>query len=241
VSLITWPKGDEASIGCTVLLDWDRIRAVHPRVAPVAIVGYATAQALRAHPAVNRRVALWGIRPHRTVRVSFAVDTDAELRIGVVDDADARTPHEFQRALIVAARSARSGTSRLGRATSLLERTPVVIGRPVLRLASLIVAGFGVGAFGVPGAPFGAALISSIDRFDLPAAQVPLIPFMRCAIVCSVGAMRQSPVVRNGVVVAANTIELGVTIDHRVADGAQLAGFLDDFEAACYRRDAPGS
>jgi hypothetical protein len=234
VSLITWPRGQDAQIAASVLLDWDRVTRAHPRITPVAVVGYATARALRAHPALNRRVALWGIRAHRRVRVTFAVAADAELRMAVVDDADTLDPRAFQRALVRAVRSARSGRGWISLATSLIERTPVVVGRPLLRVASLVVAGFGVGAFGVPGAPFGAALISSVDRFGLPAAQVPLIPFTRCAVVCSVGARRPLPIVRDGVVAVVTTVELRVTIDHRVADGAQLAGFLADFEAACY-------
>jgi hypothetical protein len=87
---------------------------------------------------------------------------------------------------------------------------------------------------GVPGAPFGAVLLSSVERFGLPSANVPLVPFTRCAFVCSVGAVTQSLVVRAGAVAVADVVELSVSIDHRICDASQLASFLEAFEAAFY-------
>ena len=88
---------------------------------------------------------------------------------------------------------------------------------------------------GVPGAPFGAVLLSSVERFGLPAANVPLVPFTRCAFVCSVGAITPSLIVREGAAVVADVVELSVSIDHRICDASQLASFLQTFEAAFYK------
>ena len=87
---------------------------------------------------------------------------------------------------------------------------------------------------GVPGAPFGAVLLSSVERFGLPAANVPLVPFTRCAFVCSVGAITPSVIVRDGDMVVADVVELSVSIDHRICDASQLASFLQTFESAFY-------
>jgi 2-oxoacid dehydrogenases acyltransferase (catalytic domain) len=239
VALITWPTAGQAQITCTVHMDWDCASAQHPGVAPVALVGFALAQALRMNPVLNRRVALWKIRNHKTVRVSFAVDAERELRIAVVDRADSFDSRQFQRALITATRIAREGTGPLARAISLSEWLPVSIGRPLLRIASLLVAGFGVRLFGVPGAPFGAALVSSLERFGLPTARVPLIPFTRCTLICSVGSAKLTPVVREGVLAVANMVEVTATIDHRVADATQLAEFLGSVESALYGETLP--
>ena len=95
--------------------------------------------------------------------------------------------------------------------------------------------------FGIPGAPFGAALISSVARFGLPAVDVPFVPFTRCALVCSVGDVAPSVVARDGAAVVVDTVEVRVSYDHRVCDGAQLAGLFEDFLNACYGSDAPGA
>jgi hypothetical protein len=236
VSLVTWPSSHVARITCSVQLQWDQVRLVHANISPLALVGYAFGQALRAHQVVNRRVALWSLRANKTVRLSFAVQSEGDLRIAVVDRADELNPRDFQRALIASVRIARAGTGPLARAISLVEWMPVAIGRPIVRLGSLITAGFGVGLLGVPGAPFGAVLISSVDRFNLPAVSPPFIPFTRCVLVCSVGAMTPTPIVRGGRIEVVDVVEINVTIDHRVADGEQLASFLHSFETACYMR-----
>jgi hypothetical protein len=234
VALTTWSTAEGSRVNATIGLEWDRVRDVHGTLSRLAVVGFAFAQALKVCPVINRRVALWKVLQHKTVRISFAVDADAELRIAVVDEADQLDAREFQRALIKSVRTARAGAGPLAFAISLIERIPIVIGRPIVRIGSLITAGFGMGLIGVPGAPFGAVMISSLERFRVGAVTVPFVPFTRCAMVCSVGALIPKPVVRNGKVEVVNVVDITVTIDHRVADGSHLAEFLEAFEAACY-------
>lgn len=234
VALITWPRASDAKIGCRIALEWDLVKRAHPKVVPVAVVGFALAQALVENPITNRRVALWRIHPHKTVRLSFAIDSGDSLKIAVVDHADTLNSREFQRALRVSVREARRGVGPLARATRLFEHAPVGLGRPVLRLWSLLSAGLGLALFGLPAAPFGAALISSVERFKLPAADAPFIPFTRCALVCSVGAITPSVVARDGFAVVVDVVEVSVTFDHRVSDGSQLAAMLQSFHNACY-------
>lgn len=234
VALINWQRARDAKIGCRISLEWDLVARAHPNVVPVAVVGFALGQALAENPMTNRRVALWRIHPHKTVRLSFAIDAGDSLKIAVVEHADRFNSREFQRALSISVRQARRGVGPLARAASLLERIPVGLGRPALRAWSLLSSGLGIGFFGVPAAPFGAALISSVERFKLPAADVPFIPFTRCALVCSVGAVTPSVIARDGIAVVVDVVEVAVTFDHRVSDGSQLASLLQSFYAACY-------
>jgi pyruvate/2-oxoglutarate dehydrogenase complex dihydrolipoamide acyltransferase (E2) component len=46
--------------------------------------------------------------------------------------------------------------------------------------------------------------------------------------------VKPSIIVREGLAVVANVVELSVTIDHRICDASQLAAFLHDFEDAFY-------
>jgi pyruvate/2-oxoglutarate dehydrogenase complex dihydrolipoamide acyltransferase (E2) component len=234
IALTTWPNGRDAKVHSTLQLEWDRASKAHSRIAPITLVAYAFAQALKQNPMANRRVVLWKIRPHNTVGISFAVDEGDDLRIAVIQRADELNPKQFQHALRIAARDARRGVGPLARCTRIVSYLPVVAGRPLLRIWSLLTAGLGIPMLGVPGAPFGAVLLSSVERFGLPAANVPLVPFTRCAFVCSVGAVTQSLVVRAGAVAVADVVELSVSIDHRICDASQLASFLEAFEAAFY-------
>ena len=234
IALTTWPKGRDAKVHCTIALEWDPAAAMHPRIVPITLIAYAFAQALKQNPAANRRVALWKIRPHKTVSISFAVDDGDDLRIAVLERANELNPKELQHALRLVARDARLGIGPLARCTRLVSYAPVVLGRPLLKIWSLLTAGFGIGMLGVPGAPFGAVLLSSVEKFRLPAANVPLVPFTRCAFVCAVGAVKPAVIVRDGEAVVANVVELSVSIDHRICDASQLAAFLHDFEGAFY-------
>jgi pyruvate/2-oxoglutarate dehydrogenase complex dihydrolipoamide acyltransferase (E2) component len=237
IALTTWPKGRDAKVHCTITLEWDRAAALHPRIVPITLIAHAFAQALKQNPVANRRVALWKIRPHKTVSISFAVDDGDDLRIAVLERADEINPKQLQHALRLVARDARLGIGPLARCTRLVSYVPVVVGRPLLKTWSLLTAGFGIGMLGVPGAPFGAVLLSSVEKFGLPAANVPLVPFTRCAFVCAVGAVKPAVIVREGQAVVANVVELSVSIDHRICDASQLAAFLHDFEAAFYAPD----
>jgi hypothetical protein len=234
IALMTWRNSVEARIGFTIKLEWDRVAPQHLHIAPVAVVGYALAQALRTNPGVNRRVALWGLRNHKTIRLSFAVDAGSTLQIAIVDRAERFSSREFQHELIAATRLARSMSSPVARATQLLEAMPVIIGRPALRLWSFLTAGVGIPMLGVDAAPFGAALISSIDRFGLAAADVPFVPFARCALTCSVGAVSASVISREGAPSVVDTVDVAVSFDHRICDAGQLASLLTSFESACY-------
>ena len=234
IALTTWPNGRDAKVNCTLQLEWDLATATHPRIAPITLVAYAFAQALKQNPKANRRAALWSIRAHKTVSISFAVDEGDDLRIAVIQRADEMDPKQLQHALRIVARDARLGLGPLARCTRLVSYLPVVLGRPLLRIWSFLTAGLGIPMLGVPGAPFGAVLLSSVERFGLPAANVPLVPFTRCAFVCSVGAITPSVVVRDGATVVADVVELSVSIDHRICDASQLASFLQSFESAFY-------
>ncbi len=235
IALTTWPEGRDGKVHCTITLEWDRAAAMHPRIVPITLIAYAFSQALQKNPAANRRVALWKIRPHKTVSISFAVDDGDDLRIAVLQRADEMHPKQLQHALRLVAKDARLGIGPLARCTRLVSYAPVVIGRPLLKIWSLLSAGFGIGMLGVPGAPFGAVLLSSVEKFGLPAANVPLVPFTRCAFVCAVGAVKPFVIIRDGAAVVTNVVELSVSIDHRICDASQLSAFLHDFEDAFYK------
>ena len=233
IALATWPSSTSARIGGHFRIDADALARNHPGIAPVAVIGWAVAAALRSHPDVNRRVVLFAIRSNPTVRISFAVDTDDDLQVAIVDRADELDPRGVQRQLVRGARAVRRGEGPFSRPTALMSAVPVALSRPALRLWSVLTAGLGVPLLGLRSAPFGAALVSSVATFDVVAVDPPFVPFARCPLVLSVGAAHPAAVVRDGAVAVANVIDVSVAADHRICDGGQFASFAHRFVELC--------
>lgn len=76
---------------------------------------------------------------------------------------------------------------------------------------------------GLPPNPFGVAMITNVGMFGLEEAWAPLVPFSRSPIVMTIGRIIETPVVRDGAIVARPIMKIGMTVDHRIIDGF-LAG-----------------
>lgn len=139
----------------------------------------------------------------------------------------------------------RGGTDRHHRRSNALVRLVPTWGmRPVLDLASLLVGGFGVPAFGQPARPLGTAFISNVGTLGLDEAFLAPAPFARTAVYLAVGAVRERPVAVDGEVVVRPVSVLVATADHRVLDGAhagRLQKVLLELLADPARLDVPGT
>ena len=230
-----WPTATSARIGLDLRIEWDRVKPGYPKVAPVAIVGYALAQALAKNPLANRRVAVWRIRQNPNVRISFVVDVHDNLRIAVVNDADSLDPRGFQRSLLKATRDARASKGPIATASRIVEAFPGGLGRIGLRMWAAVNSGLGIGLFGIDGAPFwcrARSRQSSVSGYRR--SMFRFCPSLAAAMICSVGAVAPAVIVRDGQPVVADVVEVKVSYDHRVCDGAQLAHLLEDFLRNCY-------
>ncbi len=76
---------------------------------------------------------------------------------------------------------------------------------------------------GSPRDPFGSVMITSIGPLGLDMAYAPLVRYSRSPLLVAVGMVKTRPIVRDGQVVAAPTVRLGVTFDHRLIDGVHAA------------------
>jgi hypothetical protein len=84
---------------------------------------------------------------------------------------------------------------------------------------------------GVPRDAFGSAMVTNVGVFGLPHAFAPLVPFSRVPIVLTLGAVRNAAVVEDTEIVVRPVAPIGVTLDHRVLDGAQAGRVARRFEA----------
>lgn len=206
----------------------------------VHVVGCALARGLGRVPEANSRVVMGAARTREQVDVSFVVDIARGRDMGAVcvRNADVKSPRDVARELFSGARDLRRGRDgALGRARAVAAHVPA----PLLRVG-MHVAGFVAGGLGrpvpwlrVPAHPFGSVLVSSLEAWDVPRALPPLVPFAHLGLVVTVGAASWRPWVVDGEVVPRRLIELGLTFDHRLVDGAQMGAMIGVVREAVQR------
>lgn len=191
------------------------------------LVGASVGRGLAAVPDLNARIVLGRARRRSGADVSFAVTIEdgRHLTAALVRDADAKHPREIARELFAAAREARRGGGELGRTLRVARRVPRVLLRPAIFVAGFVTAGLGLPLrpVGLQPHPFGSALVSAVGTLGVDRALAPLLPFARVGSVVTVGLPAWMPRVVDGEIVPRRVVELGVTIDHRLVDGAQAA------------------
>ena len=229
VAVATWrPSRDgrihtRAEIDVTPVSDYiERTRArTGEHVTVTHVVGAAVGRAIAAVPEVRARVVLGRIVPYATCDVGFAVDlAGADLAPVKVGSVDTLAPAEVAQALRLGATRLRAGTDpRHNRSSALVRLAPAWAMRPLLSVAGLLVGGFGIGAFGQPGFPLGAAFVSNVGTLGLDEAFLAPLPFARVPLYVAVGAVRDAAMVVDGQVEVRPRMVVVATADHRLVDG----------------------
>ncbi|MCU0309247.1 MAG: 2-oxo acid dehydrogenase subunit E2 [Thermoleophilia bacterium] len=245
VAAATWrPARSGASYG---LIDLDLAHA-EPWLAGRAgvtlthLVGAGVGRALAAVPEATARLVLGAPRRRPGSDLSFvvALGRGADMTACRVRDAGAKDPGMIARELYAAARAARRGADpQFGRAMAIAGRLPGPLVRPCLAAAGLVTCAIGVPfpPLGLDAHPFGAAMVTSVGMLGLRRGLAPLVPFARVGLVIVVGEAVTRPVVHEGRVVPGRVCELGVTVDHRLLDGAQMAELAAVLQSAVERPD----
>lgn len=216
---------------------WCRAQA---GVTPTHLVGAGVGRGLAAVPDVNARAVLGRVRRRDEVAVSYVVDVGRGVHMSAVcvRGADAKSPREVARELYAGAREVRRGRDNgFGRAFRVAGAIPGAGARPGLALAGFVTAGLGLPLrpLRLERYPLGSAMVSSVESWGVRVALAPLIPFARLGLIVVVGAAAARPVVRAGEIIARRMIEIGVTADHRLVDGAQVAALFDVVREAVER------
>lgn len=190
------------------------------------LAGCAVGHGLVAAPDVRSRVVGGRIVPRASADVSFTVTMGlgADLRAVCIRDIDCKHPRAVAAELQGGARRILRGDDPLaGRAVAIADRLPAPLLRPALRLAGLLANGVGLRLplARVEPHSFGSAIVTAVEVFGLRRGLAPLVPLARVSTVVCVGTPydRVEP---HGV---ARVVELGLTFDHRIVDGAQIATF----------------
>jgi len=242
IAVATWAPSRDGRIFTRVPIDAGPILAYVERaraetdvdVTLLHVVGTAVGRVLRSEPDINARVVFGRIQPYPTCDVGFAVDIEGgkDLAPVTVRSIDTKTPLDVAREIIAGAQRLRGGADRHHRRSSgIIRWTPTVLMRPALAVAGLLVGGIGVGAFGQPAFPLGAAFVSNVGSLGLDEAFLAPVPFARAPLYLAVGAVHDGAVVVDGEVVVRPQVVITATADHRLIDGAHAGRIASTLRA----------
>lgn len=227
----TWGRPRDGVTHGTVevdVTDLERWCGAQAGVSLVHVVGAALARGLRAAPDANAHVRFGRVHLRDEVAVGYVVDIGrgADMGCAVVREADTHDPRQHARRVFGAARALRRGQDAdFGRARALARVVPPPLLGLGMRATGFVagVLGRRVPVLGLPAHPFGSVMVSSVEAWGVHQAFPPLIPFAGLGMVVVVGAVAERPWVVDGAVVPRRVAHLGLTFDHRIADGAQIA------------------
>jgi len=202
------------------------------RVTITHLVGKAVGLALAESPDLNARVVLGRIRRLRTIDIGFVVSTRGHGDLSSVRIRNVDTTPLVDIATVLENRAApvRDGKDAdFGRSSNIASRVPYPLTRPVLWACGAVQSGLGLAIppLGLKADGFGGAMVSSVAAFGIEQGFGALVPFSRAGTMVLVGVVKDRAVVRDGAVVSRPMIDLGITLDHRLVDGAQIGAAAD--------------
>ncbi|MAA78136.1 MAG: hypothetical protein CL916_02665 [Deltaproteobacteria bacterium] len=242
--LSTWRAPKEGNIYGKLTLDAthalayieEESRRTGTKLTMTHFVGCAIARAIKATPSINGYIRFGTFIPHDQVDVSFliALENGKNLANTKVAKADSYTLLQMAQAIRGAATSLRKGEDKdFQKSQDSLSWMPTWLIRPLLWTTGWITSSLGIAVpmLGLSSFPFGSCMITSVGMFGLDEGYAPHTPFARVPIIVLIGAMRDTPVVKDGEVVIAPMITLTATIDHRYIDGSQGANLAKTIRA----------
>lgn len=240
LAMSTWGRPHDPSVYGWLELDVSRalaylahVEQTHAvKITLTHLVGKALAVALARHPDANARVSRGRIVARDGVDIFFQVayEQGENLSGATIREADRKTLVQIASELSQRAAAIRAHqTHDLARSDRRMSRVPASLRAIAMRLVETAVYDVGLPAswFGLPEDAFGSAMVTNVGMFGLPHGFAPLVPFSRVPIVLTIGTVHDAVVADGGAVVVRPVVAVGVTLDHRVLDGA-LAGRLAD-------------
>lgn len=235
-----WPKPRDSSIHADVSVDAGPLRSFLDateeagyRLTPTGVVAHAIGRILVEHPEVNRDLRGGGLRERDAVDVWVTMtDEDGRLFGKRVDGLDERDLIDLQQEITEEGRAHKEGTSMSSRVVHGIVRwTPLPLLKVLVRFLEFLVhtLRIPVPVQGISREGFGAVHITNVGPFGLHHVAPPIPPITGQSTLVSVGAMRKTPVVRDGEVVPGWQLPVMATIDHRIVVGIRAARWVRRF------------
>jgi pyruvate/2-oxoglutarate dehydrogenase complex dihydrolipoamide acyltransferase (E2) component len=211
-----------------------RARRAGHHVTPTHLVGRAVAHALAVVPDLNVAIHRGRARPRESVDIFFITSVSGGNDLSGVKVTDVPGKSATEVAVEVAERASalKQGTDRdLARTKRITDATPPWLLRPLLKLSAFISENLGLDLpqLGMPRAPFGSAMVTSVAMFGLPQGFAPLAWIYDVPILILVGEITDRPVVVDGRVEARAVLPVTATLDHRYVDGFHVGRLMKAF------------
>lgn len=109
---------------------------------------------------------------------------------------------------------------------------PALLLRPLLLIQEFLqfTLNISIPVLGMPKDRFGSAMITNIGALGIENAFIPLSPYSRCPLLIGIGKPRKMPIVQDDKVIAADSVIITFTFDHRYADGAHGSHLMRRFK-----------
>jgi hypothetical protein len=240
VAAAMWHDVDDPQIFGRLELDARPLRAyiegarrdgIH--ITPTHLVGRAVAHALETVPELNVQIRHGRAYPRPSIDVFFIASVaNGDLSGVKISDVASKSVVEIAAELAARVDAVKHGRdAAFGRSKRMMDAIPARLLRPALRASAYLTQRLQLDApqLGLPRAPFGSAMVSSIGMFGLPEGFAPLAWMYDVPLLVLVGEIGLRPVVEDGVVVAREVLPITATIDHRYVDGWHLARTFNAF------------
>jgi pyruvate/2-oxoglutarate dehydrogenase complex dihydrolipoamide acyltransferase (E2) component len=198
------------------------------RLTVTHLVSKAVAEALHTCPDANAILRFNKVYLRKRVSLSIlVVQTDggsgqADLAAAKVDDADQKTLLQMadeMQTTFDRVRARKDEAMEKGKNT--IGMVPHLFMNAFLKMTAFLLytLNLDLSAFGFPRDAFGSAIVTNVGSMGLDVAYVPLAPYTHVPIFVAPGAVKDEPVVENGVVVAGKVMNISASFDHRYIDG----------------------
>jgi pyruvate dehydrogenase E2 component (dihydrolipoamide acetyltransferase) len=198
------------------------------------VVGKAISMAIAERPETNAFVSRGRLMQRPTIDIFFQVahfdgekngaetKKKANLAGAKIREVDRKSVVEIARELRERAERIRTaGDAPTQKTAQMMARLPGPLVGVATRLGSMLSYDFGLdlSKLGIPFDPFGTCMVTNVGVFGIPVGYAPLLEMSRAPLCVTLGAVHEAPSVRDGKLVVAKKVTLGVAFDHRVMDG----------------------
>ena len=231
LAVSTWRTSEEASFYGWMDFDAAGIHEVNrrfheqgKRISPTAIAAKAVAVAIASYPKVNGVIRFGRIYQRKTVDIFFQVapDDSGDTLTGIViRDCNNKSLEDIHAEIKQRVARIRGGEDDFAKFGSFMKYLPGFVVGWLQALASFTSYQLNLWSplLGLPRDAFGSAMVTSVGMLGIQRGFAPLLPYVACPMIITIGKLEQKPIVKDGVVQAVEVLPVCATMDHRLVDG----------------------
>jgi pyruvate/2-oxoglutarate dehydrogenase complex dihydrolipoamide acyltransferase (E2) component len=253
ISMASWSVTHDSSVVTVIELDAEPALAYLEKMQSQTgvkltithLAGWAMAKAFAKYPDINCMFRWGKLYRRKTVDICFLVASGSASKHGSEDissftlrEVDKLGVVKIAEGLVPNAKVIRTGKDSAFRGIKQsIGGFPHPVRRVLVNLADVIMNLLNIWSpiLGFQQDAFGSAMLTSVGSLDMEFAIARIYPQSRNVMMAAVGAIRETPVVKDGAVVVGKRLKVSFTGDHRIIDGLHAAYMLREFQA-CFER-----